>query len=177
MRMKIAPAGGADCVEPFRKGPDGTIKGSFRPRAYRIIPRNPRGTGRFCPVALLRLAHVAWAAPRSPRRPTGQKRHGRGRGGLCDRFECLIRSPRPCRHRRGAGCGDSPGPVLGRCPGSSRIRLHNSGCPARRCGHSDKVLMNTTNPTCVPCQAATSRIRPLFGGARSAASAPRAAER
>ena len=48
--------------------------------------RNPLGTGRFWPMALLRLAHVAWATPHSPRRAVGQKRHGRGRGELCDSF-------------------------------------------------------------------------------------------
>jgi len=35
----------------------------------------------------LRLAHVALATPRSPRLAMNRNRHGRGRGGLWDRFK------------------------------------------------------------------------------------------
>ena len=48
-------------------------------RAFRA---QPPGDGRFWPLALLRLAHVATATPHSPRRARNQNRHGRGCGEL-----------------------------------------------------------------------------------------------
>jgi hypothetical protein len=68
----------ARCTAPHstrRTGKRGNTAGAH-------FGRNPMWTGRFWPLALLRLAYVALATPRSPRRARNQNCHGRSRGGL-----------------------------------------------------------------------------------------------